>query len=64
MTESLNEADHELRSLLRFAAGLGVDDATVFEIYGAVCSEADAAGNVSTEERLAEVRRRLVRAAG
>lgn len=64
MTESLNEADHEMRSLLRFAAGLGVDDATVFEIYAAVRKEASAAGDVTAEERLAEARRRLVHAAG
>lgn len=64
MSEPLDEADHELRSLLRFAAGLVVDDATVFEIYAVVRKEARAAGDVTAEERLAEVRRRLVRAAG
>lgn len=64
MSESLNEADHELRSLLRFAAGLGVDDATVFGIYAVVGEETREAGDVTAEERLAEVRRRLVRAAG
>lgn len=64
MSESLNEADHELRSLLRFAAGLGVDNATVFEIYETVCREAAIAGGVGAEERLLEAQRRLVRAAG
>ncbi|WP_066927327.1 hypothetical protein [Methylobacterium sp. CCH5-D2] len=61
--DSLNETDHELRSLLWFAAGLGVDDATVFEIYAVVRKEASAAGDVTAEERMAEARRRLVRAA-
>lgn len=63
MTESLNEADHELRSLLRFASGLGLNDATVFEIYAFVREEAREA-DVTADERLAEARRRLVQAAG
>ena len=44
MSEVLNEADHELQTLLRFAAGLGVDDATVFEIHAIVCEEVREAG--------------------
>ncbi|GJE83869.1 hypothetical protein [Methylorubrum thiocyanatum] len=49
----------ELRGLLGFARGLGLDEATVREIYEAVTREAAAAG-VGDEERIAEVRKRML----
>ncbi|KAB7783504.1 hypothetical protein [Methylorubrum populi] len=44
----------ELRGLLGFARGLGLDDATVRELYEAVGREAADAG-VADDDRMAEV---------
>ena len=52
----------ELRGLLGFARGLGLDEATVREIYEIVGLEAGDAG-VGDDERLAEVRKRMLAAA-
>ncbi len=52
----------EMRSLLGFARGLGPDEATVREIYEAVGREAAAAG-ASDDDRMAEVRKRMLAAA-
>ncbi len=52
----------ELRGLLRFAQGLGLDEATVRVIYEAVGQEAAAAG-VGDDDRMAEVRKRMLAAA-
>ena len=52
----------EIRSLLGFARGLGLDEAAVREIYEAVGREAAAAGFVD-DERMAEVRRQMLAAA-
>ncbi|MFG7486280.1 hypothetical protein [Methylorubrum rhodesianum] len=61
MTEDERTAA-ELRGLLGFARGLGLDEATVREIYEAVGREAADAG-VGDDERLAEVRKRMLAAA-
>ncbi|OAH20846.1 hypothetical protein AX289_27315 [Methylorubrum populi] len=55
-------ADVEMRSLLGFARGLGLDEATVREIYEAVGREAVAVG-ASDDNRMAEVRKRMLAAA-
>ena len=52
----------EMRCLLRFAQGLGLDEAVVREIYEAVGQEAAAAG-ASDDDRMAEVRKRMLAAA-
>ena len=52
----------EMRSLLGFADGLGLDEVIVLEIYEAVGQEAAAAG-VGDDERMTEVRRRMLAAA-
>ncbi|WP_455989002.1 hypothetical protein [Methylorubrum extorquens] len=52
----------EMRGLLRFAQGLGLDEATVKEIYEAVGREAAEAG-VGDDNRMAEVRKRMLMAA-
>jgi hypothetical protein len=52
----------ELRGLLRFAQGLGLDEATVREIYEAVGREAMVTG-ASDDTRMAEVRKRMLTAA-
>ena len=49
----------EMRGLLRFAQGLGLDEATVREIYGAVGRKAMATG-ASDDNRMAEVRKRML----
>ncbi|MCP2082251.1 UNVERIFIED_ORG: hypothetical protein J2W74_003437 [Methylorubrum zatmanii] len=49
----------EMRGLLRFAQGLGLDEATVWGIYEAVRREAAAAG-VSDDDRMAEVRKQML----
>lgn len=49
----------EMRGLLRFAIGLGVCEAIVREIYEAVGREAAAAG-VSDDDRMAEIRKRML----
>lgn len=64
MGEKLNQTDHELRAVLRFASGLNLDDEAVRQVYSQVCREADEAGGMSDEDRIAEVRRRLLVAAG
>ncbi|MGW5960659.1 hypothetical protein [Methylorubrum thiocyanatum] len=51
-----------MRGLLRFARGLGLDEATVREIYEAVGREAAEAG-ASDDDRMAEVRKRMLAAA-
>jgi hypothetical protein len=52
----------ELRGLLGFARRLGLDEATVREIYEAAGQEA-AAANVGDDDHMAEVRKRIVAAA-
>ena len=52
----------ELRGLLGFVRGLGLDEATVREIYEAVGREAMATG-ASDDDRMAEVRKRMLAAA-
>ncbi|MCY1644977.1 hypothetical protein [Methylorubrum sp. SL192] len=52
----------ELRGLLRFAQGLGLDEATVREIYEAVGREAMVTG-ASDDTRMAEVRKRMIASA-
>ncbi|CAO4184620.1 hypothetical protein [Methylorubrum extorquens] len=49
----------EMRSLLGFARGLGLDEATVREIYEAVGREAMVTGT-SDDERMAEIRKRML----
>jgi hypothetical protein len=49
----------EMRGLLRFAQGLGLDEATVREIYEAVGREAMVTG-ASVDERMAEIRKRML----
>lgn len=61
MTEDERAAD-DMRGLLGFARGLGLDVATVREIYEAVGREAEQAG-ASDDERLAEARKRMLAAA-
>jgi hypothetical protein len=53
----------EMRGLLRFAQGLGLDEATVREIYEAVGREAMVTG-ASDDTRMAEVRKRMIAAVG
>lgn len=52
----------ELRGLLRFAQGLDLDEATVREIYVAVGEQAAETG-ASDDDRMAEVRKRMLEAA-
>ncbi|CAO4177168.1 hypothetical protein [Methylorubrum extorquens] len=52
----------EMRGLLRFAQGLGLDDATVRDIYETVGREAMVTG-AGDDERMAEVRKRMLAAA-
>ncbi|QDI81684.1 hypothetical protein E8E01_15170 [Methylorubrum populi] len=52
----------EMRSLLGFARGLGLDEETVREIYETVGREAMATG-ASDDARMAEVRKRMLAAA-
>ena len=62
MTESPTDDERtaaELRGLLGFAGGLGLDEATVREIYEAVGREAEAAG-ASDDDRMDEVRKRML----
>jgi hypothetical protein len=49
----------EMRGLPRFAQGLGLDEATVREIYEVVWWEAVATG-ASDDNRMAEVRKRML----
>ncbi|UYW26613.1 hypothetical protein OKC48_25745 [Methylorubrum extorquens] len=51
----------EMRGLLRLAQGLGLDEATVREIYETVGREAMVTG-ASDDERMAEVRKRMLAA--
>ena len=55
-------AASEMRGLMRFAIGLGLDEETVREIYEAVGREAEAAGT-GDDDRMAEVRKRMLAAA-
>jgi len=52
----------ELRGLLGFARGPGLDEATVQEIYETVGEQAVEAG-VDDDDRMAEVRKRMLAAA-
>ena len=61
-TETTDQSAAEMRGLLRFAQGLGLDEAIVREIYEAVGEEAAAAG-ASDDTRMAEVRKRMPAAA-
>jgi hypothetical protein len=49
----------EMRSLLGFARGLGLDEATMREIYEAFGREAMVTG-ASDDERMAEIRKRML----
>ncbi|WP_244413419.1 hypothetical protein [Methylorubrum extorquens] len=51
-----------MRGLLRFAQGLGLDEDTVREIYATVEEQAAEAG-VGDDDRMAEVRKRMLAAA-
>ncbi|KQQ13701.1 hypothetical protein ASF59_19590 [Methylobacterium sp. Leaf121] len=62
MSETTDRSAAEMRSLLRFAQGLGLDEATVREIYRAVGEQAAEAG-VGDDDRMAEVRKRMLAAA-
>ncbi|MCG5246967.1 hypothetical protein [Methylorubrum extorquens] len=61
MSETTERAAAEMRGLLRFAQGPGLDEATVREIYEAVGREAMAIG-ASDDTRMAEVRKRMLAA--
>lgn len=61
-SETTERSAAELRGLLRFAQGLGLDEATVREIYEAVGREALATGD-SDDTCMAEVRKRMLTAA-
>ncbi|MCY1643260.1 hypothetical protein [Methylorubrum sp. SL192] len=52
----------EMRGLHRFAQGLGLDEETAREIYEDVGHQAAAAG-VGDDDRMAEVRKRMLAAA-
>ena len=58
----IEQSAPEMRGLLGFARGLGLDQATVREIYEAVGEEAAEAG-VGDDHRMATVRKRLLAAA-
>ncbi|WP_147019979.1 hypothetical protein [Methylorubrum extorquens] len=61
----MSDADQsaaEMRGLLRFAQGLGLDEDTVREIYETVGEQAAEAG-ASDDDRMAEVRKRMLAAA-
>lgn len=59
MAEATELAAAEMRGLLGFAHGLGLDKETVRKIYEAVGQEAVAAG-VDDDERMAEIRKRML----
>ncbi|KQO90904.1 hypothetical protein ASF36_21995 [Methylobacterium sp. Leaf90] len=63
MSETAERSAAELRGLLRFAQGLGLDEALVRLIYETVWWEAAEAG-ASDNGRIAEVRKRMLAAAG
>lgn len=58
-TEATDQSAAEMCGLLGFARGLGLDEATVREIYESVGREAMATG-ASDETRMAEVRKRMI----
>ncbi|CAO4138877.1 hypothetical protein GPNCGGLF_LOCUS507 [Methylorubrum aminovorans] len=58
VTETTERSAAEMRGLLRFAQGLGLDEATVREIYEAVGREAMVTG-ARDDTRMAEVRKRM-----
>ncbi|MBA9068428.1 CRISPR/Cas system CSM-associated protein Csm2 small subunit [Methylobacterium sp. RAS18] len=62
MSETTERSAAEQRGLLRFAQGLGLDEDTVREIYEAVREQAAEAG-VGDDDRMAEVRKRMLTAA-
>ncbi|MBB2964666.1 hypothetical protein [Methylobacterium sp. R2-1] len=51
----------EMRGLLGFARGLGLDEGTVRQIYETVGEEADEAG-IGDDDRMAEVRKWMLAA--
>jgi hypothetical protein len=59
MSETTERSAAEMRGLLRFAQGLGLDEATVREIYEAVGREAMATG-AGDDDRMAEMRKRML----
>ncbi|CAO4140630.1 hypothetical protein [Methylorubrum extorquens] len=61
MSEITDRSAAEMRGLLQFAQGLGLDEATVREIYEAVGREAMVTG-ASDDTRMAEVRKRMLAA--
>ncbi|KAB7782187.1 hypothetical protein [Methylorubrum populi] len=62
MSETAERSAAEMRGLLRFAQGLGLNEATVRKIYEAVGREAMAIG-ASDDDCMAEVRKRMLAAA-
>ncbi|WP_437870836.1 hypothetical protein ACSD7O_13970 [Methylorubrum extorquens] len=61
-TGTTEQSAAEMRGLLRFAQGLGLDEATVREIYEAIGEQAKEAG-AGDDTRMAEVRKRMLAAA-
>ncbi|CAO4152514.1 hypothetical protein [Methylorubrum extorquens] len=61
MSETTEQSAAEMRGLLRFAQGLGLDEANVREIYEAVGQEAAAAG-AGNDDRMDEARKRMLAA--
>lgn len=59
MSETNDRSAAEMRGLLRFAQGLGLDEATVREICETVGQKAAAAG-ASDADRVAKVRQRML----
>ncbi|WHQ69488.1 hypothetical protein [Methylorubrum extorquens] len=62
MSETTDQSAVEMRGLLRFAQGLGLDEETVREIYEAAGRDAMATG-ASDDTRMSEVRKRMLAAA-
>ncbi|MBA9070173.1 hypothetical protein FHR71_003937 [Methylobacterium sp. RAS18] len=63
MAETTDQSAAEMRSLLSLARGLGLDEAIVRLIYETVWWEASDTG-VGDNDRMAEVRERMLAAAG
>ncbi|MCJ2031080.1 hypothetical protein MKK50_17070 [Methylobacterium sp. J-043] len=61
MSATTERSAAEMRGLLRFAQGLGLDEETVREIYEAVGREAMVTG-ANDDDRIAEVRKRMLAA--
>jgi len=62
MSEDTEQSAAEMRSLLRFAQGLGLDEAIVRLIYETVWWEASESG-ASDDDRMTEVQKRMLAAA-